>query len=389
MSAASCSSANVAPHALQRTPLHDLHLANDAKMVAFAGYEMPLNYRLGVLKEHLHTRTAAGLFDVSHMGQIAIRSRSGAVGQLALALERLVPADIVGLEVGRQRYTVLTNAAGGIVDDIMVANLGSHLVVIVNAATKDNDLGHLRANMPDDCQIDMLANRALIALQGPGAEDALLPHAPAARSMRFMDVQPMTVGAAECVVSRSGYTGEDGFEISVPATHADALARTLLRHDGVALVGLGARDSLRLEAGLCLYGCDIDDTTTPVEAALEWSIQKTRRTDGKREGGFIGADVVLAQLNGKSSRRRVGLRPEGRAPVRGGARIYPDETSNTAIGQVTSGGYGPSLTAPIAMGYVDLAASKPGTRLFADVRGARHPVVVAPLPFVAHRYRRS
>jgi aminomethyltransferase len=191
------------------------------------------------------------------------------------------------------------------------------------------------------------------------------------------------------VVSRSGYTGEDGFEISVPATQADALARTLLRQDNVALVGLGARDSLRLEAGLCLYGSDIDDTTTPVEAALEWSIQKTRRTGGKRGGGFIGADVVLAQLAGNASRRRVGLRPEGRAPVRGGARIYFDETSDIAVGHVTSGGYGPSLTAPVAIGYVDLAASRPGMRLFADVRGARHPILVAPLPFVAHRYRRS
>jgi len=190
-------------------------------------------------------------------------------------------------------------------------------------------------------------------------------------------------------VSRSGYTGEDGFEISVPATQADALARTLLRQDNVALVGLGARDSLRLEAGLCLYGSDIDDTTTPVEAALEWSIQKTRRTGGKRGGGFIGADVVLAQLAGNASRRRVGLRPEGRAPVRGGARIYFDETSDIAVGHVTSGGYGPSLTAPVAMGYVDLAASRPGMRLFADVRGARHPILVSPLPFVAHRYRRS
>ena len=389
MSAASSPSANVAPHSLQRTPLYDLHLANDAKMVPFAGYEMPLHYRLGVLKEHLHTRAATGLFDVSHMGQIAIRSKSGAVGQLALALERLVPTDLVELGVGRQRYTVLTNVTGGIVDDIMVANLGSHLLVTVNAATKNNDLAHLRVSMSDDCQIDMLADRALIALQGPGAEDALLPHAPAARSKRFMDVQRMTFGAVECVVSRSGYTGEDGFEVSVPATHADALVRSLLRQDKVALVGLGARDSLRLEAGLCLYGCDIDDTTTPVEAALEWSIQKTRRAGGKRAGGFIGAEVVLAQLAGNASRRRVGLRPEGRAPVRGGARIYLDETSNIVIGQVTSGGYGPSLTAPVAMGYVDLATSRPGTRLFADVRGVRHPAFVAPLPFVAHRYRRG
>jgi aminomethyltransferase len=389
MSAASSPSASAAPHALERTPLYDLHLANDAKMVPFAGYEMPLHYRLGVLKEHLHTRAVAGLFDVSHMGQIAITSRSGAVGTSALALERLVPADLVDLGVGRQRYTVLTNVAGGILDDIVVANLGSHLVVTVNAATKQQDLAHLCASMPDECRIELLADRALIALQGPGAEDALAPHAPTARSMRFMDVQPMTIAAVECVVSRSGYTGEDGFEISVPAVHAEALVRALLRHGDVALAGLGARDSLRLEAGLCLYGSDIDDATTPVEAGLEWSIQKTRRLGGKRAGGFIGADVVLAQLTGGASRRRVGLRPEGRAPVRGGAKIYRDEASDVAIGQVTSGGYGPSLMAPVAMGYVALAASKPGMRLFADVRGRRHPVLVVPMPFVAHRYRRS
>jgi aminomethyltransferase len=358
-------------------------------MVPFAGYEMPLHYRLGVLKEHLHTRAAVGLFDVSHMGQITVRSRSGETDKAALALERLVPAGIVELAPRRQRYALLTGANGGILDDIIVANLGTHLGIIANAATKKADLAHLLANVPDDCRVEMLADRALIALQGPGAEHAIASHATAIRSMRFMDIQVMAIDGIECVVSRSGYTGEDGFEISVPSDCAESLVRTLLRNESVALVGLGARDSLRLEAGLCLYGSDIDDTTTPVEAALEWSIQKSRRAGGARAGGFIGADIVLAQIADKPRRVRVGLRPEGRAPIRGGIPIYPDETSMTPIGHVTSGGYGPSLTAPIAMGYIERATSQPGARVFADVRGVRHAAFVAPLPFFAHRYRRG
>ncbi len=358
-------------------------------MVPFAGYEMPLHYGLGVLKEHLHTRAAVGLFDVSHMGQIAVRPRSGKTDKAALALERLVPADIVELAPGRQRYTLLTGTNGGILDDIMVANLGTHLGIIANAATKNADLAHLRANMPDDYRIEMLTDRALIALQGPSAEHALASHAAAIRPMRFMDIQLMAIDGIECVVSRSGYTGEDGFEISVPADCAEPLVRTLLRDESVALVGLGARDSLRLEAGLCLYGSDIDDTTTPVEAALEWSIQKSRRAGGARAGGFIGAEIVLAQIADKPRRRRVGFRPEGRAPIRGGVRIYSDETSTTSIGHVTSGGYGPSLTAPISMGYVERATSQPGALVFAEVRGIRQAAFVVPLPFFAHRYRRG
>ena len=389
MSAQSSASAGVAAQSLKRTPLHDLHVGNGAKMVPFAGYEMPVQYAPGVLKEHLHTRAAAGLFDVSHMGQIAIRSRAGSVEQVALALERLVPADIVALAAGRQRYALLTNPQGGIVDDIMVANLASHLIVIVNAATKDGDLAHFRAHISAECEIEPMFDRALLALQGPHAENVLASHAPAIRSMRFMDVQPMTIAGAACVVSRSGYTGEDGFEISVPAEVSGNLARALLRDERVALIGLGARDSLRLEAGLCLFGSDIDATTTPVEAALEWSIQKSRRGGGKRAGGFVGADVVLKEIADKPKRRRVGLRPEGRAPIRGGAQIYTDETSDAPIGHVTSGGFGPSVMAPIAMGYVETPASQVGSRLFADVRGVRQPLLVASLPFFEHRYRRD
>ncbi len=389
MSAASTGDAAVERKSLRRTPLYDLHLENGARMVPFAGYEMPLHYSPGVLKEHLHTRAAAGLFDISHMGQITVTSQSGTTEAAAIALERLVPADIVELAPGRQRYTLFTNANGGILDDVMVANLGTHLLVIANAATKVADAAHLRSNMPGDLRIEMRAERALIALQGPGAEQALVSHAPGIRAMRFMDVQPTTIQGVDCVVSRSGYTGEDGFEISLPSERVEALVRTLLRDPNVALVGLGARDSLRLEAGLCLYGYDIDNATTPVEAALEWSIPKSRRTGGSRGGGFIGADIVLAQIAEKPQRRRAGLRPMGRAPVRSGARIYFDETSTTPIGQVTSGGYGPSLMAPIAMGFVERAAAQPGTRLFAEVRGSRHAARVAPLPFFPHRYRRD
>lgn len=389
MSTTSPAQATVAAPPLSRTPLHDLHVANGARMVPFAGYDMPLHYQLGVLKEHLHTRAAAGLFDVSHMGQIAIRPRSKDLCDTALALERLVPTDVAGLGQGRQRYSVLTAADGGILDDIMVANLGNHLIVIVNAATKDADLAHLRANMPGDHVVEMLADRALIALQGPGAELALAALNPALAAMRFMDVRQAAVDGIDCTVARSGYTGEDGFEISVPGNRAAELARTLLRDQSVALVGLGARDSLRLEAGLCLYGCDIDATTTPVEAGLEWSIPKVRRAGGARAGGFPGADVVLAQLAEQPRRRRVGLRPEGRTPVRGAVPLTTDTTAADAIGRITSGGYGPSLSAPIATGYVERAAAEPGTRLFAKVRGAHLPLRVVPLPFVAHRYRRG
>ena len=388
MSAAFSSRSNIELKSLKQTPLHGIHIASGARMVPFAGYEMPLHYRFGVLKEHLHTRAGVGLFDVSHMGQIAVRTQSGKADEVALALERLVPADIIELAPGRQRYTLLTGADGGILDDIMVANLGTHFIIIANATNKDADLAHLRANMPGNCQIEMLADRALIALQGPGAPDVLAPYVAQVCSMRFMDIQSVTIDDSECVISRSGYTGEDGFEISIPSNYAEPLVNTLLRNEGVALVGLGARDTLRLEAGLCLYGSDIDDTTTPVEAVLEWSIPKSRRVGGTRAGGFFGADVVLAQIVDGPRQRRVGLRPEGRVPIRRGARIYPDETSTTSLGEVTSGGYGPSLMAPIAMGYIECTASEAGTRVFVDIRGVRQAALVAPLPFFPHRYRR-
>jgi len=373
---------------LKRTPLHALHLARGGKMVPFAGYDMPVQYAAGVLREHLHTRNSAGLFDVSHMGQIALRPKSGKLEDAALALERLVPQDILGVAPGRQRYAQFTNGQGGILDDLMVANFGSHLFLVVNAACKVEDEAHLRASLSDTCVIEPLADRALIALQGPKAESALAKLCPDAGAMRFMDAGPRRVDGIDCYVSRSGYTGEDGFEISVPAEQAEALASALLENSDVLPIGLGARDSLRLEAGLCLYGHDIDATTTPVEGALEWSIQKSRRHGGVRAGGFPGADRILSELANGATRRRVGLRPEGRAPVREGAPLFADAASSAQIGAVTSGGFGPSVNAPVAMGYLPSSHATPGGLVFAELRGQRLPLLIAPMPFVPNTYKR-
>jgi aminomethyltransferase len=373
---------------LKRTPLHALHVASGGKMVPFAGYDMPVQYTTGVLREHLHTRQAAGLFDVSHMGQIALRAKSGKVEDAALALERLVPQDILGLAPGRQRYAQFTNGAGGILDDLMVANFGSHLFLVVNAACKAEDEAHLRANLAETCVIEQLPDRALIALQGPKASSVLAKFCADAASMRFMDSGPRSIDGIDCFVSRSGYTGEDGFEISVPADHAERLAKALLGDSDVLAIGLGARDSLRLEAGLCLYGHDIDTTTTPVEGTLEWSIQKSRRHGGARVGGFPGSDKILSQLEQGAPRRRVGLRPEGRAPVREGAPLFADAASSLHIGAVTSGGFGPSINTPVAMGYLPASHAAIGGLVFAELRGQRLPLRVAAMPFVPNTYKR-
>ncbi len=373
---------------LKRVPLHDLHVAHGGKLVPFAGYAMPVQYAAGVLKEHLHTRAAAGLFDVSHMGQIVLRSKSGKVEDAARALERLVPQDILAIPPGRQRYAQFTNDSGGILDDLMVANFGDHLFLVVNAACKTEDEAHLRAHLSNDCIIEPLLERALIALQGPKAVEVLARHAPAVTAMRFMDVKQLQILGIDCFVSRSGYTGEDGFEISVPAAEVERLATVLLADPAVLPIGLGARDSLRLEAGLCLYGHDIDTTTTPVEGALEWSIQKSRRNGGQRAGGFPGAQTILAQLDNSAPRRRVGLKAEGRAPVRENAALYASETSQEKIGAVTSGGFGPSVNAPVAMGYLPAPLYRDGMLVFTDVRGQRLPMRVTPMPFVPHGYKR-
>ncbi|KAA8389073.1 glycine cleavage system aminomethyltransferase GcvT [Acetobacter tropicalis] len=372
---------------LLHTPLFSLHEDQGGKMVPFAGYAMPLNYADGIMAEHRHVRTHAGLFDVSHMGQVKVRARSGSVEAAAKALERLVPADIVTIKNGRQRYTQFTNAQGGILDDLMVARLDDTLLLVVNAACKAADIALMQDELVD-CLVEPLEERALLALQGPEAEQALASLAPDVKTMAFMDVRALDVDGASCVISRSGYTGEDGFEISVPALDASRVARQLLAQPNVKPIGLGARDSLRLEAGMCLYGADIDETTTPVEAALEWSIQKSRRKGGAREGGFPGADIILGQLENGVARRRVGLLAEGRAPVRGGAPLYSDPAFADGIGKVTSGAFGPTVEAPVAMGYVATAYAAPKSPVFAELRGRAVPAVVASLPFVPARFKR-
>lgn len=365
-----------------RTPLYDLHLSLGARMVPFAGYAMPVQYPAGIIKEHVHTRTRAGLFDVSHMGQVRLSGPDAAA-----ALETLVPVDIIDLPVGSQRYALFTNERGGVMDDLMVANTGDSLFVVVNAACKEQDIAHMRRHLAGRCRIDVLEDRALLALQGPAAAAVMARLAPETAGMVFMTVATVTLAGAECTISRSGYTGEDGFEISVPADRADALARELLSHPDVAPIGLGARDSLRLEAGLCLYGHDLDAATTPVESSLLWALSKSRRADGARPGGYPGADVVLGHIAGGVARKRVGLRPNARVPVREGAELV--DAAGRKVGIVTSGGFGPTVEAPVAMGYVDTALAKPGTVLSAMVRGKAVPVEVATMPFVPQRYYRG
>jgi aminomethyltransferase len=372
--------------ALKHTPLYDLHVELGAKMVPFDGYEMPVQYPMGVMKEHLHTRAAAGLFDVSHMGQVIL---SGADWEaVARAFETLVPMDVLGLEDGRQRYGFFTNEAGGIEDDLMFARRGEDILVVVNAACKQADIARMKAALEPDVRVTPLEDRALIALQGPGAEAVLAGLDARAAAMRFMDVADLELGGTAVWASRSGYTGEDGYEISVAPGDAEALVRALLAQDAVEAIGLGARDLLRLEAGLCLYGHDIDAATNPVEAALTWAIQKVRRQGGARAGGFPGAAAILAALDSGAARKRVGLLPEGRAPMREGVVIYDAAEGGTAVGTVTSGGFGPTVGGPVAMGYVAAQASAIGTSLWGEVRGKRLPLSVAKLPFVAAGFKR-
>ena len=369
---------------LSKTPLHALHIELGARMVPFAGYDMPVQYPLGVMKEHLHCREQAGLFDVSHMGQIRLTGANA-----AKALETLVPVAIIDLPVGMQRYAMFTNEQGGILDDLMVANLGNdELFLVVNAACKDQDLAHLRQHLGDQCQIEPLfEERALLALQGPAAVTVLARLAPQVAQMTFMQFTRVSLLGVECFVSRSGYTGEDGYEISVPAANAQTLARALLAEPEVAAIGLGARDSLRLEAGLCLYGHDMNSATTPIEASLLWAISKPRRADGARAGGFPGAETIFAQQQNGVSRKRVGLLPQERTPVREGAEIV--NAAGEIIGSVCSGGFGPSLGGPLAMGYLDSAYLALDTQVWAIVRGKQVPLLVSKMPFVPQRYYRG
>jgi aminomethyltransferase len=373
--------------ALKKTPLHALHLSLGARMVPFAGYDMPVQYPAGVMKEHLQTRQAAGVFDVSHMGQLIVKAKTGKYEDAALALESLVPVDILGLAEGRQRYGFFTDDNGGILDDLMITHLDDHLFVVVNAACKDEDVAHMQKHIGDRCDITVL-DRALVALQGPRAVDVLAELWADVAAMKFMDVRHCRLHDVSCLVSRSGYSGEDGFEISIPADKAEDVTKRLLEHPDVEAIGLGARDSLRLEAGLCLYGNDIDTTTTPVEAALEWGMQKARKTGGARAGGFPGSARILSELNNGATRRRVGLKPEGKAPVRGHAKLYADAEGKTEIGEVTSGGFGPSVEGPVAMGYVPVSHAAAGTEIYAEVRGKYLPIIVSALPFITPTYKR-
>ncbi len=372
---------------VKQTPLFDAHVGLGAKMVPFAGYSMPVQYPMGVMKEHLHCRASAGLFDVSHMGQVVL---SGASWEnVAAAFETLVPQDVLGLNDGRQRYGFFTNESGGIVDDLMFARRGDDLHVVVNAACKSADLALMREGLPSDVTVTEQAEKALIAIQGPRAGAVIEALDPGAADMQFMDIGALDLDGVPVLASRSGYTGEDGFEISVAATDAPALMATLLAHDAVEPIGLGARDSLRLEAGLCLYGQDITQDTTPVEADLVWAMQKVRRAGGERADGFPGASIIGEQMENGSHRKRVGLLPQGRAPMREGTVLFSQESGGDEVGKVTSGGFGPSVGGPVAMGFVGSIYATDDTPLWGEVRGKRMPLKVKKLPFVAAQFKRK
>ena len=373
---------------LKRTRLYDYHIANGAKMVPFAGYEMPVQYNLGVMKEHLHTRVAAGLFDVSHMGQILLYPKSGVISDAALAIEALVPVNILSLENGRQRYAMFTNDDGGILDDLMIANRGDHLYIVVNASCKGNDFQHLKNNLGNEFQIDMVEDRSLIALQGPLAEEVLSKLNPTVKELRFMDSVTANLLDTECWISRSGYTGEDGYEISIPNSAVEEVVQLLSQDINVEPIGLGARDSLRLEAGLCLYGHDIDTNTSPIEGNLNWAIQKARRTGGERAGGFPGAKRIQSELEVGPSKKRVGILPDGRAPMREGTVLYGSDNRNNPIGKVTSGAFGPSIQKSISMGYVLKEYTDLETIVYGDVRGKLLAARVTSIPFKKSNYKK-
>lgn len=375
------------PQEPQKSPLDAIHRELGARMVPFAGWEMPLHYAPGILKEHLHCREKAALFDVSHMGPMLVYPKGGPLEDVKEALERIMPVDVMDLEPGRQRYGFLTTPDGGILDDLMFANRGDHFYLVVNAGNFLEVNEWIANGVAPRCLAGPLVERAMIALQGPKAEEVLGNIAPEVAEMRFLDVREMKIGDIVCVVTRSGYSGEDGFEISIPVAHAERMVRFLLTHPLVEPAGLGARDSLRIEAGLCLYGNDIDTSTSPVEAGLSWAIQKVRRGGGARAGDFPGAERILEELEAGPSRRLVGLRPEGQAPVRAGATLHA-EPGGPAIGNVTSGVYSPTLGAPVAMGYVAPNLAKPGTVIQAEVRGRPRPVTVTKMPFIKAGYKR-
>jgi aminomethyltransferase len=368
---------------IEKTPLFDLHVELGGRMVPFAGYSMPVQFPAGIIKEHQHTRAHSGLFDVSHMGQLVISGPD-----VTAALERLLPTDLAALEDNQQIYSVLTNESGGILDDLIITRFSAdQFFLVINAACKAQDTTHLRKHLPSSITIETLADRALLALQGPTAKDVLGALAPSIHELTFMHGCDATIAGAGCYITRSGYTGEDGFEISVPNVDAEHIARLLLSNPEVAPIGLGARDSLRLEAGLCLYGHDMNAETSPVEAVLLFAISKSRRSQGSKAGGFLGSETILKQIDQGVTRKRIGLHVEGRIPVREGCAIIDD--ANNEIGHITSGGFGPTLQTPIALGYVSTRFAARNTRLFAVVRGKNIPIVVTRTPFVPQNYYRG
>lgn len=370
---------NTNSNLLAITPLHKLHQELGAKLVTFSGYEMPLQFPTGIIAEHMHTRNSAGLFDISHMGQIKITGKNA-----ALSLEKLVPSDILSLQPSQQCYTLFTNQEGGVLDDLIVINLDTSYLLIVNAACKQADFDHLQQLLSNQCNIEVLSEQALLALQGPKAREVLARIFPTVEFLQFMNVLQTEFKSVPCFITCSGYTGEDGFEISIPAELAEDLARMLLKQKEVLPIGLGARDSLRLEAGLCLYGHDLTTETSLIEAGLTWVVSKSRRPKGERAGGYLGAERITKQIVNGVEKLRIGMLPEGKAPIREGTMLFNDK--DQYIGNVTSGNYSPSLKRPIAMGYVLSSHVELGTQIYANIRDKRIPLTITKLPFKQANY---
>jgi len=374
---------------LNRTALYDLHRSLGAKSIPFAGYEMPVNYPLGIMKEHLYCRKSAGLFDVSHMGQLIISSTTQPMQSIATELEKLLPIDILGLGEDRQRYGFLPNSQGGIIDDLMISNRGDHFFVVINASRKEIDFKYFKKNISKEIDVDLISTRSLIAIQGPQSEKILSSQIGELSSLNYLDVKNFLYNGEIMWVSRSGYTGQDGFEISLPNNLCEFFCKSILEQEGIEPIGLGARDTLRLECGLCLYGQDLNETITPIEAGLKWAIQKVRRTGGEREGGFIGQEKILAQIEKSPGLKREAFSPHGKAPLRSGTKLFSDDLGKNEIGLITSGSYSPTLERPISMGYLDHTKFKTGDLIFGELRNKFLPVELTKLPFVPTSFKRN
>ena len=374
---------------LKKTALYDLHRSLGAKAIPFAGYEMPVNYPLGIMKEHLYCRESAGLFDVSHMGQLVISSNTQSMQFIASELEKLLPIDVLGLSKDRQRYGFLPNKEGGIIDDLMISNRGDHYFVVINASRKEIDFKYLRENISKEIDVDLIKTRALIAIQGPQSEKILSNLIGELSSLKYLDVKNFSYKGEILWVSRSGYTGQDGFEISLPNSLCEVFCKNILDQDGIEPIGLGARDTLRLECGLCLYGQDLNETITPIEAGLKWAIQKVRRAGGEREGGFVGQKKILKQIDEQPHFKREAFFPDGKAPLRSGTKLFSDDKGKNEIGMITSGGYSPSLERPISMGYLNHNKFNVDEPIFGEVRNKFFSVKLTKLPFVPTSFKRN